>query len=400
MGVGLRRRPIHLAKLTLLNFRNLSDTTLDLNPGLTIIQGANGQGKSNLLEAAFILTVAKSPRAAADRELISWDLLQNGGHAQVGGYARQSESTSHVQIDFEVAPPVHPEDVTASIRKSLRVNGVITPAADFVGAVNVIAFAAEDISLVAGSPGDRRKYLDILISQTDPAYLRTLQRYGRVVTQRNHLLRLVRERRASDEELEFWDQRLASEGAAIVDRRRRAVDRLLVYAVPAHRDLAGTGPPLGIEYLPKLDEQNRAVPAAQPRELAERMLNAMRVLRPRELGQGVSVIGPHRDELLITLGGQSAGAFASRGQARTIALALRLAEASFVEQATGRKPVLALDDVLSELDEDRRNRVMLASRHYDQTLLTTTDETLVGEKFRAGASRLSIAAGSVARTDG
>lgn len=85
MGVGLRRRPIHLAKLTLLNFRNLSDTTLDLNPGLTIIQGANGQGKSNLLEAAFILTVAKSPRAAADRELISWDLLQNGGHAQVGG---------------------------------------------------------------------------------------------------------------------------------------------------------------------------------------------------------------------------------------------------------------------------------------------------------------------------
>jgi len=373
---------------------------VELSPGLTIIQGSNGQGKSNLLEAAFLLSVAKSPRAGVDRELIRWDLLQTGGHAQVGGFARQADNTIHAQIDFEVAAQGDLQAAPNLVRKSLRVNGVVTPAADFVGTINVIAFAAEDISLVVGAPGERRRYLDILISQTDPAYLRTLQRYGRVVTQRNHLLRQVRERRASDEELEFWDQRLAAEGAAIVDRRRRAVERLLIYAVPAHQELAGVGQPLGVEYLPKLDDQNRAIQPLPVRELADRLLKAMRSMRSRELGQGVSVVGPHRDELVITLGGQPAGTFASRGQARTIALALRIAEASFVEQATGRKPVLALDDVLSELDEDRRNRVLETSRRYDQTLLTTTDEEFVGEPFRRAASHLSISSGVVKRSNG
>lgn len=363
---------------------------------MTVIQGTNGQGKSNLLEAALLLSVAKSPRASSDRALIGWETGQTGGHAQVAAYARESEATVHVQIDFEVDPG---NAETGTVRKSLRVNGVVRPAAEFVGVVNVVAFAAEDIELVAGPPAERRRYLDILISQTDSAYLRSLQRFRRVVTQRNHLLRLVRERRSREDELDFWDGRLSAEGGAIVDRRRKAVERLLAYAAPAHQDLAGVGQSLGIEYLPRLGDRNDPVPPGTAGELAEQIARALKELRPRELAQGVTVVGPHRDELLLTLGGQPAGAFASRGQARTIALALRIAEATFVEKATGRKPVLALDDVLSELDAERRTRVLEASRRYEQTLLTTTDFSFVPAGFLKEARRLTISAGLVSNAD-
>jgi DNA replication and repair protein RecF len=300
----------------------------------------------------------------------------------------------HAQIDFEVPPP--DSEPGGALRKSLRINGVVRPAADFVGAVNVVAFAAEDIDLVTGPPSGRRRYLDILISQTDSAYLRTLQRFTRVVTQRNHLLRQVRERRAHEDELDFWDGRLAAEGGAIVDRRRRAVERLLAYAAPAHQELAGVGQQLGIEYLPKLGDENVPVPAGPANELADAIARCLKGVRARELAQGVSVVGPHRDELHLTLAGRPAGAYASRGQARTIALALRLAEASFVEKFTGRKPVLVLDDVLSELDAGRRRRVLEATRGYDQTLLTATEFSLVPDDFLRAARRFTISAGEVA----
>jgi DNA replication and repair protein RecF len=359
---------------------------------LTVIQGANGQGKSNLLEAVFLLSIAKSPRASSDRSLIGWDVARTGGHAQISGYARDAEATVHAQIDFEVDAA---SGDSGSVRKSLRVNGVVRSAAEFVGAINVVEFAAEDIDLIAGPPSERRKYLDILISQTDSAYLRTLQRFGRVVTQRNHLLRLVRERRANEDELDFWDGRLAAEGAAIVDRRRRAVERLLAYAAPAHQDLAGIGNQLGIEYLPRLGDEVGPAPSGTLREIAEQIARSVKALRGRELAHGVTVVGPHRDDLLLNLNGKPAGAFASRGQARTIALALRLAEAEFVEEAAGRKPVLALDDVLSELDSDRRTRVLLASQRYDQVLLTTTDFSFVPPEFLGQARRMSVRAGLV-----
>ncbi|MBI4218799.1 MAG: DNA replication/repair protein RecF [Chloroflexi bacterium] len=391
---------MHLAKLTLLNFRNFRNITIELQPGLTVIQGANGHGKSNLLEAAFLLSVAKSPRATADRDLVNWGTAAEGGHAQVLGYARQAESTVQVQIDFEVRSPSVPtgpatDGGSPALRKSLRVDGIPRTASEFVGTLNVVAFAAEDIGLVGGPPSERRKYLDILISQTDGAYLRALQRYNRVITQRNHLLRLVRERRARTDELDFWDERLAAEGAAIIDRRRRAIERLTAFAVPAHQELAGVGQRLGFEYLPKLGAENLPVSAAATRELAEMLARAAASLRGREIGQAQTVIGPHRDELLITLGDRLAGTFASRGQARTIALSMRLAEAGFVEEGTARKPVLALDDVLSELDEDRRSRVLGAASRFDQTILSTTDLGAVGGRFLAGATCLTVRSGEV-----
>ncbi|HCV28362.1 MAG TPA: DNA replication and repair protein RecF [Dehalococcoidia bacterium] len=399
---------IRITKLNLLNFRNYLECSLELEPGMTVFQGPNGHGKSNLMETIYMTAIAKSPRSASDRELLGWDVVQNGGHVQIAGIARDHELTVQAQIDFDVIPRV-PEPGSGgarpapSIKKELRVNGVPRPASEFVGAVNVVAFSAEDLELIVGGPAIRRRYLDILISQSDSSYLKMIQRYGRVVTQRNHLLRQMREGRVGLDELEFWDDRLVNEGAAIIERRALAVERLAVEAAPRHLALSGGRERLGVVYRPRISAiaENGLgdIPSTIP-DLIAVMREALETGRQREIGQGATVIGPHRDEIVLSLNDEEAGAYSSRGQARTIALALRLAEGVFVTEATGRTPVLALDDVLSELDESRRRLVLENVASYEQVLITTTDFDRVEDSYLSGATRMRVESGQVTRVDG
>ena len=369
-----------------------------MEPGLSVFEGENGHGKSNLLEAAYLLAIAKSPRASNDRELVNWDVAQLGGHVQVLGVARQHDLTVQAQLDIEASPPS--THGPSSIQKSLRVNGVVRTATDFVGAVNIVFFQADDLELVTGSPAVRRRYLDILISQADAAYLKNQQRYSRVVMQRNQLLRRIREGQAKIDELEFWDSRLAHEGAAIVERRQKAVDDLVTHATPVHESLSSGGA-LGLEYRPRVSGSARESSGAGTdfgtASIADNILNALRSVRAREVAQGVTVIGPHRDDLDISLDGQPAGAFASRGQARSIALALKLAEAAVVTESAARKPILALDDVLSELDATRRRLVLDGVCGYDQVLLTTADFGLIDDTYLSTATTFAVRDGAVSR---
>ena len=188
-------------------------------------------------------------------------------------------------------------------------NGVVRTAAEFVGAVNIVFFQADDLELVTGSPAVRRRYLDILISQADAAYLKNQQRYSRVVMQRNQLLRRIRDNQANMNELEFWDSRLAHEGAAIVERRQRAVDDLVTHATPVHEALSSGGA-LGLDYRPRVSGGARDTRAAGDfgtASIADNILNALRTVRAREVAQGVTVIGPHRDDLEVSLDGQAPG---------------------------------------------------------------------------------------------
>ena len=388
---------IHLSRLALAGFRNYTSAELALEPGLSVFEGENGHGKSNLLEAAYLLAIAKSPRASNDRELVNWDVAQSGGHVQVLGVARQHDLTVQAQLDIE-APPPSPLGPT-SFQKSLRVNGIVRTAAEFVGAINIVFFQADDLELVTGPPSVRRRYLDILISQSDAAYLKNQQRYSRVVMQRNQLLRRIREGQANMDELEFWDSRLSHEGAAIVERRQKAVDDLVTHSTPVHENLSSGGA-LRLDYRPRVSGTAR-----DPRtgsdfgtaSVADNILNALRSVRAREVAQGVTVIGPHRDDLDVALDGKPAGAFASRGQARSIALALKLAEAAVVTESAGRKPILALDDVLSEFDATRRRLVLEGVCDYDQVLLTTADVGLIGDKYLANANSFAVRDGAVSR---
>jgi DNA replication and repair protein RecF len=331
--------------------------------------------------------------------LVEWQLLESGGHSQILGVARESEQTDKIQIDFEVVPAmqVAGDDArgNASVQKSLRVNGIKRTASEFVGTFNVVAFAVEDIELVTGGPAVRRRYLDILISQVDPAYLKALQRYQKVTTQRNNMLRLIRERRAGLDELHFWDERLCEEGAVIIERRSIAVDQLTPLAVKSHARLADGDDGLSLTYLPELGPGERPS-KLRASEIKDTLTQSLAVIRDREIARGVSVVGPHRDELAISLHERDAGSYSSRGQARTIALSLKLAEGMLVSEATGRSPVLALDDVLSELDLRRRRLVLEAAGEYEQVLVTTTDFSLIEPEFLEAASQFQVDGGKLA----
>ena len=344
-----------------------------------------------------MLAIAKSPRSSNERELINWSVAETGGHMQILGVGRNADSTVQAQIDFDITATESSTNSNHAFRKGLRVNGIKRSAIDFVGNLNIVFFEAEDLKIIYGSPGRRRRYLDILISQSNPAYLKSLQRYRQVVNQRNQLLRQIRDGISEESELVFWDERLAYEGALITDSRRRSVDGLNQHAAPAHQDLTN-GDKLDLEYQPRItaSSKDKVNIGNMNAEMIERKIaTALPSLQRREIAQGITVIGPHRDDLEIRLNGNRADNFASRGQCRTIALALKIAEAVFVTQSTGRTPVLALDDILSELDIERRKLVLEAATKHEQVLLTATERAILPDNFLEKADIYTVMNGRV-----
>jgi DNA replication and repair protein RecF len=393
-------RTIYLSRLSLTGFRNHTETALDLRPGLTLFYGQNGHGKSNLLEAVYMLAIAKSPRSSNERELVNWGLSDSGGHMQILGVGREDDSTVQAQIDVDVTG-VAETGASKGFRKGLRVNGIKRSAIDFVGNINIVFFEADDLEIIHGSPGNRRRYLDILISQSDPTYLKSLSRYSQVVSQRNQLLRRVREGVSEEDELTFWDERLAYEGSRVIDARRRSVDGLNDHAVPAHSELTD-GDELSLKYKPRISMSSDHAPdvTEMNADMIEReVAKSLPALRRREIAQGITVIGPHRDDLDVFLNGNPAQSYASRGQSRTIALSLKLAEAVFVREVTGRSPVLALDDILSELDPRRRELVLESATKHQQVLLTATEPGIVPDAYVKEAVVFKVTNGVVTSED-
>ena len=380
----------------MLGFRNHVETTLELESGLSVFAGNNGHGKSNLLEAIYMLAIAKSPRTSSERELINWRINETGGHVQILGIARDANVTTQAQIDFD-ALPSESEHRSRSLRKVLRVNGIIRNASDYVGNVNVVFFEADDLSIITGPPSTRRRYLDILIAQILPSYLKSLQRFSKVISQRNHLLRRIRDGSASIKELEFWNERLTYEGAQVIQQRQEVVVKLNQSGISTFKQLT-EGSELSLKYKPQLnpyDHEDQDLIDLSIGDIRERLMYGIKKCEAREIAQGVSVIGPHRDDLLIFLDGNAAASYASRGQARTLALSLKFAEAFVVREATGRAPVLALDDILSELDPARRFLVLSALQDYDQVLLTTTEFEALDPSFLKKSRSYSIKEGIV-----
>jgi DNA replication and repair protein RecF len=259
--------------------------------------------------------------------------------------------------------------------------------------VNSVLFTADDIQLVFGPPAGRRRYLDILISQADNQYLKGLQRYQRVVQQRNQLLRLVRDGRARADELEFWDGELVREGAWLTWKRHEAMKTLYSWCAQRHRDLSGTDEEFRLEYRP-------SVPVAEDSNAVEKNFrDSLAASQAKERATAVTAAGPHRDDFSLLIDGVDMGTFASRGQARTIALTLRLAEAAYLSAVRHEAPIILLDDVLSEMDASRRLRVMEQVTQYQQVLITTTDLEPVRDFFGPAASYFRVGEGKVYRED-
>jgi len=387
----------YISRLSLTNFRNLAELELDLSPAVSVFYGANAQGKTTLLEAIYLLAIARSYRAENEREVVNFQAATEGGQALVGGIVEKDGERLAVYVGYQSVPqtavPQNSAKATGTkrytVRKEIRVSRVRRTATELVGMVNAVLFTADDIQLVFGSPSGRRRYLDILISQADNQYLKGLQRYQRVVQQRNQLLRLVRDGRAAADELEFWDGELVREGAFLIWKRHEAMESLRPWCAQRHGELSGLDEEFRLEYRPSIPIGEDA--AATENNFRE----ALTSTQAKERATGVTAAGPHRDDFSLLIDQVDMGTFASRGQARTIALTLRLAEAAYLASVRKEAPIILLDDVLSEMDSSRRLRVLEQVTQYQQVLITTTDLEPVQNFFGPAASYYRVGEGKV-----
>ena len=400
---------VYLKHLSLTNFRNYARLELEIPPGIILVQGENAQGKTNLLEAIYYLATARSPYATADRELINWLAEEEElTFARLVGQMQKNETLQRLEITLLKEPA--PGANSRSLKKQIRINGVPKRILDLIGQLNVVFFLPQDIDLVAGSPGGRRRYLDATICQFDPVYCRTLRRYGRVLTQRNHLLRQLQERRTSPDQLHFWDEKLAEDGAHVVARRREVIAELEELARIIHLELTGQDEHLSLRYEPsiRMPDKHYQIPLGLGSErvlgirysesgIREAFLEQLRKITREEIQRGMSLIGPHRDELRFLAAGVDVRIFGSRGQQRTVVLAMKLAEAKLLAEETGEQPVMLLDEVMSELDEARRRYLMKAIENSQQAILTTTHWDAYNTDFLAQAILLRVQEGRIER---
>lgn len=400
---------MYVRHLSLTNYRNYARLEVDLPARIHILQGENAQGKTNLLESIYYLSTTKSPLAAVDRQLMNWAADDEViPHTEIrADFVRGGEDhTLEAVLVKEQA--ANGGEVEAVFRRQLLLNGVPRRAVGVVGRLNVVLFLPQDIVLVSGGPGERRRYLDTTLCQIDAVYLRTLSRYNRVMTQRNALLRQMREgHRDAGGELAYWDEQLARTGGYIMARRFWAVAELAGRSDEIQRALTGEQERLRLEYqssvlerlgLAKEPAMHDGTPdgALLNEEIwAERVRAALQLSRSEERGRAVTVVGPHRDDLRFLLNGVDATVYGSRGQQRTVALALKLAEVGLMDAHNGEMPVLLLDDVASELDTRRARYLLDTVSRAQQVLITTTDLRDYGAAFVSEAMLWRVVAGTL-----
>ena len=400
---------MYLTNVKLDNFRNYHRLALDLPQGSTLLVGDNAQGKTNLLEAVFFLATTRATFARSEQQVINWEVFESEPlpFARVEGHVQRRDD--RIKIDITVLPGEN-----GHVRKELRINGAKKRALDVVGQLNAVLFVPEDIDLITGAPAGRRRYMDITLCQIDPVYCRTLSQYNHTMTQRNALLKQLGERRGNPDELLFWDQRLAALGAVVIARRQTAMTELGALAGDRYHQLTGGEERLRLFYLPSFDPDRRPVPdfsrphtvedtPGDPRptvkvaDIETAFAAELKRARREEIARGMTVIGPHRDDIHFLVDGIDVNIFGSRGQQRTAALGTKLAEVDLMTRATGEPPVLLLDDVMSELDERRRANVIAMVTGVEQAVLTTTDLGNFPEFFRERAGVWRVAAGGLCR---
>ncbi len=414
---------MRLTHLSLNHFRNYRSLDLDFSGVLTLLQGDNAQGKTNLLEAIHFLATSKSIHAQSEREVVNWGAADEPiPYARIAGEVTRSDDPRPLNLEIILTP----RGDGVNFKKQVKVNGVNKRSMDLIGNLRAVLFLPEDIALVADGPGVRRRYLDIALCQMDRAYCRALSAYQKVVTQRNSLLKTLREQGASPSapatvaQLSFWDEQLVRHGSLVMAKRGKFIRSLEAVACIRHAELSDDRETLAIYYMPSfnpghMDEADyqrlkngrglipKSVDAPAPfpdeESVAAHYLAQLDARRARELAAGGTLYGPHRDDMRMLANGRDLRLYGSRGQQRTAALALKLAEVRVMTEATGTAPVLLLDDVMSELDARRRSALLTTLEHVRQAIITATDWDDFTPEFRQQAQRLTVRNGRVEAVD-
>lgn len=348
---------MEIRRVIMKNYRNYANASIELAPGINVFIGRNAQGKTNILEAVYYSAFGKSHRASGDAELIRWEARE--AKVSVDFFRREAENRLEFRFFRER-------------RRQIARNGAPIRMKDLIGAVNIVFFSPEDLFLIKGAPAGRRRFLDMGISQADPAYFHDLAVYTKVLHHRNSLLKRIRDGHASTEELSLWDAQLVPKAVSIVKKRMRAVEKMGLLASDLQREISGGREEIFIGY---------EVHGADGRK-AEDMANGLDSWYNQKLSESVKIdvlrgatrFGPHRDDLAFFVNGVDIRAYGSQGQQRTGVLALKLAELFFLRDETGEYPVLLLDDVMSELDEERREKLLsVVCGENMQVLVTAAD---------------------------
>ncbi len=368
---------MYVRSLKLRRFRNYADLELEPGESLNLFVGENAQGKSNLLEALYLLATTRSVRAARESEMIQAGQEMAAVTAEV---MREREA----DVELEV-------DVLQGDKKTIRVNGVKRARVlDLLGQLNAVFFAALDLGIVSGEPSVRRRYLNVEISQISPKYVYDLASYKKALEQRNRLLRDLRDRPYRDSGLEAWSEQLIRYGAPMYEKRRFFLDRLAPLADEIHRQLTEERESLEIRYLPSVP-----LPAEDGAAVVDAFRAEVERASAEELRRGVTLIGPQRDEVQFLINGLDARSFGSLGQQRTVVLSLKLAQYRLMEEYVGEPPIMLLDDVMSDLDDIRRTHLLAWIRRRCQTFLTSTTLRAFPEDMIAGATIFDVRAGAV-----
>ena len=362
---------MRLTRLALTDFRSYPAAELHPDSGLTIVAGPNGSGKTNLLEAVHVAITGRSHRAGADHEMVRHGRQFARVRLDLAGEAADGlPSSIELILPGELAP--------AEIRKRLTLNGVARRAASVGETARSVLFRPEEMLLLIGAPSERRRFVDAILAQRDRRAARDLAELARVLAQRNALLRAIRREEATEDGLGFWDEQLAQVGARVMAARLRLV-RELDERLPSLHDAVAPRDErddrVRLSYLDTLKDAwpDRPAGADDPALLVAAFRRRIGDARQKELWNGVSLVGPQRDDLRVELSGRDVATHASRGQQRTIIVALKLAERELLGADGAPAPVVLLDDVFSELDRERAERTLGLLLERGQVLVTTAD---------------------------
>ena len=397
---------MYLKRLSLTNFRNFTRLDMDVPRRSVLLVGDNAQGKTSILEAIYFLAALTSFQTNADRQMVNFLEARNTPAVGriVGEYVRGTRTHK-----LEVRLILEPTGVNGQrLRKEILLDGVKKQASDVIGKFSAVVFVPQMSQIIEGGPDERRRYLNLALAQAIPAYAGALSDYTKALEQRNALLKILNERAGNADQLEVWDETLARLGAQIILWRIAAVQELEKQAARIHLELTRRDEVLRLAYEPSFDPLPKIAlkldapvdrSSLELKNIQRGFLDRLRGARSEEIARGMTTIGPHRDELRFLANQVDLGDYGSRGQIRTALLSLKLAEVAWIKSRTAQWPVILLDEVMAELDLQRRADLLNYLGDAEQSLLTATDLKMFTPEFVEGAKVWRVENGKVDHGD-
>ena len=404
---------MYITHLSLTNFRNYGRLELDFPVGATLLHGHNAQGKTNLLEAIYYLATTRSPHADQDQQLINWEAIQQDEPIVV------SRLTAHVvtkqgthQVEIRLIKEHGRRHGQSSFRREALINRRKVRLMDILGHVRVVLFLPEDVQLLTGTPAQRRRYLNVTLCQIDPIYCRTLSRYNKILEQRNALLRQLAEQANSNSQdiLPVFTEKLVNLGSHIFMKRATFLEEIAREAQRIYyEDLTIGGETIRLSYLPRLQLKNQGGNISELDALGKWLqenrtdetaivtyfTEALASCEQADIARGSTNIGPHRDDWCFWLNGRNLGSYGSRGQQRSTILALKMGEINWMANHTSDTPILLMDEVVAELDEQRRALLLHTIQKTSQAVLTATDLNMFTTDFIRNATTMTVTEGRI-----